>query len=119
MMIISTCLKKNKNKNTITDPNEFNKQINKEEKTITDAIAFNERINKKETGITTELFKKHFNFQRPSDMLKFLYKANTNQNNELVSVINSGLKDLKEEIKEMSEEEKKVEKPDKIVKLVE
>ena len=119
MMIISTCLKKNKNKNTITDPNEFNKQINKEEKTITDAIAFNERINKKETGITTELFKKHFNFQRPSDMLKFLYKANTNQNNELVSVINSGLKDLKEEIKEMSEEEKKFEKSDKIVKLVE
>ena len=118
MMIISTCLKKNKNKNTITDPNEFNKQINKEEKTITDAIAFNERINKKETGITTELFKKHFNFQRPSDMLKFLYKANTNQNNELVSVINSGLKDLKEKIKEMSEEERKIEKPDKIVKIV-
>ena len=52
-------------------------------------------------------------------MLKSLYKANTNQNNELVSVINSGLKDLKEEIKEMSEEEKKIEKSDKIVKLVE
>ena len=52
-------------------------------------------------------------------MLKSLYKANTNQNNELVSVINSGLKDLKEEIKEMSEEEKKFEKSDKIVKLVE
>ena len=79
----------------------------KEEKTITDAIAFNEQINKEETYINTELFKKHFKFQRPSNMLKSLYKANTNQNNELVNVINSGLKDLKEEIKEMSEEEKK------------
>ena len=56
----------------ITDPNAFNEQIIKEEKTINDAIAFNEQINKEETGINTELFKKHFNFQRPSDMLKFL-----------------------------------------------
>ena len=52
-------------------------------------------------------------------MLTFLYKVNTNQNNELVNVINSGLKDLKEEIKKMSEEERKIEKQDKIVKLVE
>ena len=103
---------------TTTDPNAFNEQINKEEKTITDAIAFNEQINKEETGENTELFKKHFSFQRPSDMLKFLYNANTNQNNELVSVLNSGLKDLKEKIKEMSEEEIKIEKPDKIVKIV-
>ena len=28
-------------------------------------------------------------------MLKSLYKVNTNQNNELLSVINSGLKDFK------------------------
>ena len=49
--------------------------------------------------------KKYFNFQRPSYMLKSLYEVNTNQNNELVNVINSGLKDLKEEIKKMSEEE--------------
>ena len=34
-------------------------------------------------------------------------------------MINSGLKDLKEEIKEMSEEEIKIEKPDKIIKIVE
>ena len=51
-------------------------------------------------------------------MLKFLYNANNNQNNELVSVLNSGLKDLKEKIKDMSEEEIKIEKPDKIVKIV-
>ena len=40
-------------------------------------------------------------------MLKSLYKVNTNKNNELVSVINSGLKNLKEGIEKMSEEEKK------------
>ena len=51
-------------------------------------------------------------------MLKSLYKANTSQNNELVSLINSGLKDLKEGIKKMSKEERKIEKPDKIVKTV-
>ena len=35
-----------------------------------------------------------------------------------MNVINSGLKDLKEEIKEMSEEEKENENPGKIVKIV-
>ena len=90
-----------------------------EEKTKTDANAFNEQIIKEETDKNTELFKKHINFQRPSDMLKFLCKVNTDQNNELVNSINSGLKDLKEEIKEMPEEERETEKPDNIVKLVE
>ena len=36
-----------------------------------------------------------------------------------MNLINSGSKDLKEEIKEMSEEERKIEEPDKIVKTVE
>ena len=35
-----------------------------------------------------------------------------------MSAINSGLQDLKEEIKEMSEEERKIEEPDKTVKIV-
>ena len=52
-------------------------------------------------------------------MLKSLYKANTNQNNELVSVINNGFKNLKKDIKKMFKEEIKIEKPDKIVKIVE
>ena len=51
-------------------------------------------------------------------MLKSLCKANTSQNNELVSLINSGLKYLKEEIKKMSKEERKIEKSDKMVKIV-
>ena len=53
-------------------------------------------------------------------MLKNLYKTNDKKkNNKLVSVINSGLKDIKEEIKDMSEEERENEKPDKIIKIVE
>ena len=34
-----------------------------------DAIALNKRIINKETDINKELFEKHFNFQRPSNML--------------------------------------------------
>ena len=34
-------------------------------------------------------------------------------------MINSGLKDLKEEIKDMSKEERETEKPDNIVKIIE
>ena len=93
-------------------------QEEQEEKIITDPNAFNEKINKEETGMNMEIFKKHFNFQRPSDMFKSLYKANNSQNSKLVSLINSGLKDLKEEIKEITEKERENEKLDKIVKIV-
>ena len=81
---------------------------------------FNEWINKEETGINMELFKMYFNFQRPSEIAKHLYRTDDkNKNNILVSVINSGLKDLKKEIKEMSREEREIDKPDVIVEIVE
>ena len=52
-------------------------------------------------------------------MLKNLYKANhKKKNKKLVSVINSGLKDLEDEIEDMSEKERENEKPDEIVKIV-
>ena len=52
-------------------------------------------------------------------MLKNLYKTNhKKKNKKLVSVINSGLKDLKDEIEDMSEKERENEKPDEIVKIV-
>ena len=90
-----------------------------EEETITDANVFNEQINKEEKNINNELFKKHFNFQNLSVMLKSLSNINDiEKNNKLVDVIISGLKDLKKEIKEMPEEERKIEKPDKILKIV-
>ena len=53
-------------------------------------------------------------------MFKYLYQTNDKEKNtELVNMINSGLKDLKEEIKKMSEEEKEIEDPESIVKIVE
>ena len=53
-------------------------------------------------------------------MLTYLNKTNDKEkNNELVSLINSGLKDFKEEIKKMSKEEKEIEDPESIVNLVE
>ena len=81
--------------------------------------AFSKWINREETDIDRELFKNHFKFQRPSDMYKNLYEINDRkENNKLVNVIRSGLKDLKKEIKEMSKEEREIEKPDKIVEIV-
>ena len=41
------------------------------------------------------------------------------KNNELVNMINSGLEDLKEEIKNISKKEIKIKNPDKIVEIVE
>ena len=98
----------------------YSSEEEQEEKTITDANASNEQIIKEETNMNTELFTKHFNFQRPSDMLNFLNNLNDiNKNSELVNVVISRLKELNKEIKDMSKEERENEKPDKIVKTVE
>ena len=80
---------------------------------------FNELINKEEMGINRELFQKHFKFQMPSAMLKAAYNADSKRKNNLVNVIKSGLEDLKGEIIEMSDDEIEIEKPDKIVDIVE
>ena len=79
----------------------------------------NKHITDEEKNINEELFKKHFNFQRPSDMLMFLNKTNDKEkNNELVNVINSGLKDFIKLNKEISEEERMTDKITKIVKKI-
>ena len=53
-------------------------------------------------------------------MLILLIKANDKEkNNELVNVINRGLKNLKKEIKKMPEKEKEIKDPDKILEFVE
>ena len=66
-------------------------------------------IAEEETDINEELFNKYFKIQKPSDMLMYLNKTNDKEeNNKLVNMINSGLKDLEEEIKKMSEEEKRL-----------
>ena len=53
-------------------------------------------------------------------MLMLLNKTNDKEkSNELVKLIISGLKDLKEEIKNMSKEEREIENPESVVKIVE
>ena len=87
----------------------FEKEEEQEEVTITDANKFNEWINKQETKINKKLFKNYFSFQTPYALPKELYKTNDKEKNRLlVSVINSGLKYLKEKIKKMSKEERKI-----------
>ena len=112
-------LKSDDDDNDDDDDNKSEQQQASKKPTKDDANAFREGINKKETDMNKELFKKHFNFERPSDMLKYLYETNDREeNNKLVSVINSGLKILKKEIKETPKEESEIEKPDKIVNIV-
>ena len=53
-------------------------------------------------------------------MYKVLHTLNDKEkNSNLVNMFNSGLKDLKEEIKKMSKEEIENERPDEIVNIVE
>ena len=88
--------------------------------TKTDINKFNKLIIKKETGVNRELFTEHFKFQMPTVMLKALYNTNDRkENNLIVNTIKSGLSDLKDEIKKISEEEREIEKPHKIVEIVE
>ena len=60
----------------------------KKKKKKFNANKFNKWVNKKEISVNKELFKNYFSFQTPSALLKEI-------NRLLVSVINSGLKDLK------------------------
>ena len=96
-----------------------NKKNNKKNPAKTDIDEFSKYITKKETDINNELFKNYFGFQKPSDIFKALNNINdTEKNNELVSMISSELKDLKEDIIKMSKQKRKIEKPDKIVEIV-
>ena len=102
----------------LTDDYQYSSEEEQKE-TKTDMNKYSKYIAKEETDINEELFMKHFYFQRPSDMLKNLNQINDiEKNNKLVEAIITGLKDLKEKIKEMPEEGKENEKPDKILKIV-
>ena len=85
-----------------------------------DYKTLNKQIIDEETDINDDLFNKYFKFQRHSDMLMLLNKRiDTEKNNKLVNLINSGLKDLKEEIKKMSKAEIENEDPELILEIVE
>ena len=69
------------------------------------ASNFNTWVNRKETGINSEIFQKHFKFQRPSYISETLcIKNDKKTNSSLVNVIKSEVSDLKIEIENMSEE---------------
>ena len=73
----------------------------------------------KETN--NDLVSKHFLLQDLGSLLEKLWRSkNDSERNKIqVNLINCGLRDLKEEIKNMGEEEKQIENPDEIVSLVE
>ena len=78
-----------------------------------------EKITDKLTNRQVELFNKHFYFKTPFTLLKKIYQTNDREEkNKLVSIINSGLKDLKEEAKEMTKLDKIIKDPDLIENIV-
>ena len=110
MIIMSTSLRKTKKKN---EEDEKKKKIKKPDKkqspkkaTKIDANKYNELINENEADINSGIFKKHFSFRRPSNMLKAVYTTtDRTKNAKLVNVIRSGLSDLKNETQKMSDDE--------------
>ena len=69
---------------------------------------FIKNIENKPKTINYNLFKDYLKLESPTDLTKQLFRVkNKNKNNELVNVIESGLIDLKNEIKKMSKREKK------------
>ena len=93
---------------------------NKLEKIKDGYKSFIKYIEDESKGSSYELFKKYFYSSVPSALVKQLYETKKKNNNyKLVSVIKSGLSDLKDEIKEMSKEEIENKKADKILKNIE
>ena len=78
-------------------------------------------IYSQEREISNELVRKHFLVQDLGDLLEKMKKLKNNpeKNKIKVNLINSGLRDLKEEIEDMSEEEKEIENPNEIVDIAE
>ena len=63
----------------------------------------------------------HFQVQDLKALLEKLKKSKNNKkrNRTQVNLINSGLRDLKEEIENMSEQEKRIKNPNGVVDIVE
>ena len=78
-----------------------------------------EKITDKLTNRQVELFNKHFRFKTPFTLLKKIYQTNDREEkNKVVSIINSGLKDLKEDAKKMTKLDKIIKDPDLIENIV-
>ena len=78
-------------------------------------------INIKERDINEELVRKHFLVQDLGALLEKFNKLKNNakRNKIQVGLINSGLRDLKEEIEDIREQEKETANPNEIVDIVE
>ena len=93
---------------------------NKLEKIKDGYKSFIKYIEDESKGSSYELFKKYFYSSVPSALVKQLYETKKKKSNyKLVSLIKSGLSDLKDEIKEMSKAEIENKKADKILKNIE
>ena len=80
---------------------------------------FDELLLKARGYLDSDLIQKHFNYNTLEEMLEYLFNARvTYKNGARVSVIKSGLKDLKNEIRQMSASEMNNRRPDVIVNLV-
>ena len=69
-MIMNMCLKKKKKKHKKPDKKESRKKP-----TENSTKKLSELINKEGTDMNRELFQKHFNFDKPSAMLRELYRT--------------------------------------------
>ena len=59
-----------------------------EERPKNTASKFNKLIINEEKGLNDDLFKKHFSYQKPTDVVKDVYDTkNTKENNELVNLL--------------------------------
>ena len=66
------------------------------------------------------MFDYYFNFVKPSDLAKKLFKIkDKKKNDDFVEEIKNRWSKLKDEIEEMSKEKIKYGKPDKILKIIE
>ena len=76
-------------------------------------------IDARTRDIHDELARQHFLVQDLGSLLEKMSKNNSEKNKIQVGLINSGLRDLKEEIKDVGKQEKQIENADEIVNLLE
>ena len=88
---------------------------------LIDYRRLNKLIYAKTRDINDELVRKHFLVQDLEGLLEKLWRSKNDpkKNKIQLGLINSGLRDLKEEIEDMGEQEKQIENTDEIVNLLE
>ena len=90
-----------------------------EEKEDLDKNKFFKYIENVSQDIYYELFKDYFKFVSPTVLTKQLFETkDKNKIIKFVNVINSKLRDVKDEIEKMSKQEIEIEKPNKILNIV-